>query len=46
MDALDKLDTCGAGDGGGSGEKFRQLIAAEIAKSAKVVKDGRVKVES
>ena len=45
-DVQEKLDTYGAEDGGGSREKFRQFIATEIAKWAKVVKDGKVKVES
>ncbi|MBV9890829.1 MAG: tripartite tricarboxylate transporter substrate binding protein [Rhizobacter sp.] len=45
-DVQDKLDTYGAEDGGGSREKFRQFIATEIAKWAKVVKDGKVRIES
>ena len=44
-DVQEKLDTYGAEDGGGSREKFRQFIATEIAKWAKVVKDGKVKIE-
>ena len=45
-DVQEKLDTYGAEDGGGSREKFRQFIATEIAKWAKVVKDGKVKIDS
>jgi tripartite-type tricarboxylate transporter receptor subunit TctC len=45
-DVQEKLDTYGAEDGGGSTEKFTQFIQTEIAKWAKVVKDGNVKVES
>jgi len=45
-DVQERLDTYGAEDGGGSREKFRQFISTEIAKWAKVVKDGNVKIES
>ena len=45
-DVQEKLDTYGAEDGGGSAEKFTQFIQTEIAKWAKVVKEGNVKVES
>ena len=45
-DVMEKLEASGAEDGGGSREKFRQFIATEIAKWAKVVKDGKVKIES
>jgi tripartite-type tricarboxylate transporter receptor subunit TctC len=45
-DVQEKLDTYGAEDGGGSSEKFRQFIATEIAKWARVVKDGKVSIES
>jgi tripartite-type tricarboxylate transporter receptor subunit TctC len=45
-DVQEKMDTYGAEDGGGSREKFRQFIASETAKWAKVVKDGNVKVEA
>lgn len=38
--------TGAAEDGGGSREKFRQFIAAELVKWAKVVKDGKVKIDS
>ncbi len=44
-DVQERLDTYGAEDGGGSPEKFAQFIQTEIAKWAKVVKDGNVKVE-
>ena len=45
-DVQERLDTYGAEDGGGSRDKFKQFIATEIAKWAKVVKDGNVKVDS
>jgi tripartite-type tricarboxylate transporter receptor subunit TctC len=45
-DVQEKLDTYGAEDGGGSREKFRQFIATEMVKWAKVVKDGKVKIDS
>ena len=45
-DVQERLDTYGAEDGGGSTDKFAQFIQAEIAKWAKVVKDGNVKVDS
>jgi tripartite-type tricarboxylate transporter receptor subunit TctC len=45
-DVQEKLQTYGAEDGGGSREKFRQFIASETVKWAKVVKDGNVKVDS
>jgi tripartite-type tricarboxylate transporter receptor subunit TctC len=45
-DVQEKMDTYGAEDGGGTREKFRQFIASETAKWAKVVKDGNVKVEA
>jgi tripartite-type tricarboxylate transporter receptor subunit TctC len=45
-DVQERLDTYGAEDGGGSTEKFAQFIQTEIAKWAKVVKEGNVKVES
>ncbi len=44
-DVQERMDTYGAEDGGGSREKFTQFISTEIAKWAKVVKDGKVKVE-
>ena len=45
-DVQERLDTYGAEDGGGSTEKFAKFIQTEIAKWAKVVKDGNVKVEA
>jgi len=45
-DVQEKLDTYGAEDGGGSREKFRQFISTEMVKWAKVVKDGKVKIDS
>ena len=45
-DVQERLDTYGAEDGGGSQDKFKQFISTEIAKWAKVVKDGNVHVES
>lgn len=45
-DVKERLDTYGAEDGGGSTDKFKQFIDAEIAKWGKVVKDGNVKVET
>lgn len=45
-DVQEKLDTYGAEDGGGTREKFASFIAAEMAKWAKVVKDGNIKVDS
>ena len=45
-DVQEKLDTYGAEDGGGSREKFRQFIATELVKWAKVVKDAKVKIDS
>jgi tripartite-type tricarboxylate transporter receptor subunit TctC len=42
----EKLDTYGAEDGGGSRDKFQKFIAAELVKWAKVVKDGKVKIDS
>jgi tripartite-type tricarboxylate transporter receptor subunit TctC len=45
-DVQERLDTYGAEDGGGSREKFRQFIASEIQKWARVVRDGKVKVDA
>ncbi|MGJ7615230.1 MULTISPECIES: Bug family tripartite tricarboxylate transporter substrate binding protein [unclassified Variovorax] len=45
-DVQERMDTYGAEDGGGSQDKFKQFIGTEIAKWAKVVKDGNVHVES
>ena len=44
-DVQERLDTYGAEDGGGTRDKFRQFMADEATKWAKVVKDGNVKVE-
>ncbi len=44
-DVQERLDTYGAEDGGGTREKFRQFIADEVLKWARVVKEGNVKVE-
>ena len=45
-DVQERLDTYGAEDGGGSREKFRQFIASEIEKWARVVRDAKVKVDT
>jgi len=45
-DVQERLDTYGAEDGGGSPERFKQFIDSEIAKWAKVVKDGKVVVDT
>jgi tripartite-type tricarboxylate transporter receptor subunit TctC len=45
-DVQERLDTYGAEDGGGSQQKFVDFIRAETAKWAKVVKDGRIKIDS
>ena len=45
-DVQERLEAYGAEDGGGTPEKFRDFIAAEIVKWRKVVKDGNVKVDS
>jgi tripartite-type tricarboxylate transporter receptor subunit TctC len=45
-DVQEKLDTYGAEDGGGSQDKFKQFITTEIAKWGKVVKDGKVQVNT
>jgi len=45
-DVQERLDTYGAEDGGGSREKFRQFIASEIEKWARVVRDAKVKVDA
>ena len=44
-DVMEKLDTYGAEDGGGSAERFAQFIRSEQDKWAKVVKDANVKIE-
>jgi len=45
-DVQERLDTYGAEDGGGSRDKFAKFISSEIDKWAKVVKDGKVKVDA
>ena len=45
-DVIEKLDTYGAEDGGGTPEKFAQFIRTEQEKWAKVVKEAQVKLES
>ena len=45
-DVQERMDTYGAEDGGGSREKFARFISTEIAKWAKVVREGHVKVDS
>ncbi|QPF74575.1 tripartite tricarboxylate transporter substrate binding protein [Roseateles sp. DAIF2] len=45
-DVQEKLDQYGAEDGGGSADKFKRFIESETAKWAKVVKDGKVTVDS
>jgi tripartite-type tricarboxylate transporter receptor subunit TctC len=45
-DVQERLDSYGAEDGGGTGERFAQFIASEIAQWRKVVKDGNVKAET
>jgi tripartite-type tricarboxylate transporter receptor subunit TctC len=45
-DVQERMDTYGAEDGGGSADKFKQFIASEMVKWAKVVKDGHVKVDA
>jgi tripartite-type tricarboxylate transporter receptor subunit TctC len=45
-DVQEKLDTYGAEDGGGTREKFADFIRTETAKWAKVVKEGRIRIES
>jgi len=45
-DVQERFDTYGAEDGGGTREKFRQFIASETSKWAKVVKEGNVKVDA
>lgn len=45
-DVQERLDTYGAEDGGGTTEKFASFIRSETAKWGKVVRDGKIKVES
>jgi tripartite-type tricarboxylate transporter receptor subunit TctC len=44
-DVQERLDAYGAEDGGGSAEKFASFIRSETAKWAKVVKEGKIKIE-
>nr|WP_316639775.1 tripartite tricarboxylate transporter substrate binding protein [uncultured Roseateles sp.] len=45
-DVQERMDTYGAEDGGGTSDKFKKFIQSEIAKWSKVVKDGKVSVDS
>ena len=45
-DVQERLDTYGAEDGGGSRDKFARFISSEIDKWARVVRDGKVKVDA
>ena len=45
-DVQERLDAYGAEDGGGSAEKFAAFMRSETVKWAKVVKDGKIRVES
>jgi tripartite-type tricarboxylate transporter receptor subunit TctC len=45
-DVMERFETYGAEDGGGSPEKFAQFIQSEIVKWTKVVKDGNIKADS
>jgi len=45
-DVQERLDTYGAEDGGGTPQKFADFIRTETAKWAKVVKEGRIRIES
>ena len=45
-DVQEKLETYGAEDGGGTPEKFAQVIRSEQEKWARVVKDANVKIEA
>jgi len=44
-DVREKFDTFGVEDGGGSPEKFAELVRSEIAKWAKVAKEANVRVD-
>jgi tripartite-type tricarboxylate transporter receptor subunit TctC len=44
-DVREKFDTFGVEDGGGSPEKFAELMRSEIAKWAKVAKEANVRVD-
>lgn len=45
-DVMEKLEASGAEDGGGSPEKMREFMHAELSKWSKVIKDANVKVDS
>jgi tripartite-type tricarboxylate transporter receptor subunit TctC len=45
-DVMERFDTYGAEDGGGSPEKFAQFMHIEQQKWAKVVKDANVKADA
>ena len=45
-EVIEKFDTYGAEDGGGTPEKFAQFIRSEQEKWAKVVKEANVRIES
>ncbi len=45
-DVAEKLEASGASGGGGSTEKFAEFTRTELAKWAKVIKDGGVKVDT
>jgi len=45
-DVQERLDTYGAEDGGGSRDKFAKFISSEIDKWARVVREGKVKVDA
>jgi tripartite-type tricarboxylate transporter receptor subunit TctC len=45
-DVIERLETYGAEDGGGTPEKFNNFIRAEQVKWTKVVKDANVKIDS
>ncbi len=45
-DVQERMDSYGAEDGGGSPEKFKAFISSEIAKWARVAKEGKVSIES
>lgn len=45
-DVQEKLDMYGAEDGGGSADKFKRFIETETAKWGKVVKDGKVTIDT
>ena len=45
-DVQERMDSYGAEDGGGSPDKFKAFIGAEIAKWARVVKEGKVSIDS